>query len=77
MNEGSCCDDNECDYFEMLEEVIQLKYLGSKSKLFMFKCCWYDTKQGLRVHHSNGLVETKHTSIQDGNEDFVLVQQCQ
>lgn len=41
---GSCYDDNECDYYGMLKEVVRLKYLGSKCKLFLFKCNWYDTK---------------------------------
>jgi hypothetical protein len=31
----------------------------------------------IRMHHSNGLVEIKHTSRLYGNEDFVLAQQCQ
>jgi len=61
----------------MLKEFVRLKYLGSKCKLFMFKCNWYDTKRGIRVHRSNGLVEIKHTSRLLGNEDFVLAQQCQ
>jgi hypothetical protein len=74
---GSCYDDNERDYYGMLKEFVLLKYLGSKCKLFMFKCNWYDTKRGIRVHRSNGLVEIKHTSRLLGNEDFVLAQQCQ
>ena len=28
----------------------------------------------IRMHHSNGLVEIKHTSRLYGNEDFVLAQ---
>ena len=72
---GSCYDDNERDYYGMLKEVVRLKYLGSKCKLFMFKCNWYDTKRGIRVHRSNSLVEIKHTSRLHENEDFVLAQQ--
>jgi hypothetical protein len=74
---GSCYDDNKHDYYGMLKEVVRLKYLRSKCKLFLFKCNWYDTKRGIRVHRSNGLVEIKHTSRLHGNEDFVLAQQCQ
>ena len=74
---GSCYNGNEIDYYGMLEEVIRLKYLGSKCKVFMFKCHWYDTKRGLKVHRSNDLVEIKHTSTLHGSEDFVLAQQCQ
>jgi hypothetical protein len=40
----------------------------------MFKCHWYDTRRGIRMHRSNGLVEIKHTSRLYGNEDFVLAQ---
>jgi hypothetical protein len=43
----------------------------------MFKCNSYDTRRGIRMHRSNGLVEIKHTSRLYGNEDFVLAQQCQ
>jgi hypothetical protein len=73
---GSCYDDNEylrsrC-YYEMLEEVVRLKYLGRRCKVFMFKCHWYDRRRGIRMHNSNGLVEIKHTSRLYGNEDFVL-----
>ena len=61
MNSGvcvkkSCYDDNEYDYYGMLEEVVQLKYLGSKFKVFMFKCHWYDTRRGIIMHRSNDLV---------------------
>jgi hypothetical protein len=72
-----CYDDNECDYYEMLEEVVQLKYLGSKCKVFMFKCHWYDTKREIRMLLSNDLVEIKHSSQLYENEDFVLAQQRQ
>jgi len=34
---GSCYDDNERDYYGMLKEIIRVKYLGNKCKLFMFK----------------------------------------
>jgi hypothetical protein len=82
MNSGVCVkgssyNENEIDYYGMLEEVIQLKYLGNKCKVFMFKCHWYDTKRGVKLHRSKGLVEIKHTSRLHGNEDFVLAQQCQ
>jgi len=70
-------DDNECDYYGMLEEVIRLKYLGTKCKVFMFKCHWYDTKREIRMLLSNGLVEIKHSSQLYENEDFVLAQQRQ
>jgi len=42
MNSGvyvkeSCYDDNERDYYRMLKEIVRVKYLGNKCKLFMFK----------------------------------------
>ena len=34
---GSCYDDNERDYYGMLKEIVRVKYLENKCKLFMFK----------------------------------------
>ena len=45
---GSSYNENEIDYYGMLQEVIRVKYLGNKCKVFMFKCHWYDTKHGLK-----------------------------
>jgi hypothetical protein len=40
----------EVDYYEKLEEVIELQYHSKHNKVFLFKSYWYDTtNRGIRV----------------------------
>jgi hypothetical protein len=39
---GSTSSEYEVDYYEKLEEVIELQYHSQHNKVFLFKCYWYD-----------------------------------
>lgn len=61
---GSCYDDLENDYCGLLKEVIKVRYLGEKNEIFICSCEWFDTlsRNGMKVHHTNGLVELNKNS---------------
>jgi hypothetical protein len=40
---GSTFNEFEVDYYEKLEEVIELQYHSEHNRVFLFKCYWYDT----------------------------------
>ena len=40
---GSTSNKFEVDYYEKLEEVIELLYHNEHNRVFLFKCYWYDT----------------------------------
>ncbi|XP_021719113.1 uncharacterized protein LOC110686833 [Chenopodium quinoa] len=53
MNYGvGVISEEEIDYFGILEEVIELVYLGTVNvfKTFMFKCNWMDSVNGMNIH---------------------------
>jgi len=69
----------EVDYYDRLEEVIELQYHSEQNRVFLFKCCWYDTTdRGIRVDLHYDLVEinskARHRNI---NDVFVFAKQCQ
>ncbi|XP_022884910.1 uncharacterized protein LOC111401419 [Olea europaea var. sylvestris] len=58
---GSCHTDYERDYYGRLIEILELEYLGDfGSKVILFKCDWFDTNGGVRVHRRFNLVELNH-----------------
>jgi len=68
----SICNEFEVDYYEKLEDVIELQYHNEHNRVFLFKCYWYDTIDigiGVDLHH--GLVKT-NTNIRLRNVDDVF-----
>ena len=59
---GSCYNDFERDYYGMLIEILELTYYGAANKVILFKCGWYDTERGIRVHRDHGLVDVRYKS---------------
>ena len=70
--EGENWDGTSNDYFGILEEIIQLEYNGINSRVFLFKCRWFDTHRGMRVDKKHGLVEINHTRLLQKGENFVF-----
>jgi len=69
----------EVDNYGRLEEVIELQYHSEQTRVFLFKCYWYDTTdRGIRVDPHYGLVEinskARHRNV---NDFFVFAKQCQ
>jgi len=87
MNSGVCIkgsnyNDFECDYFGLLEEVIELQFFNStdkRTRVVLFKCDWFDPKlkRGCNVHRQYGIFEINHKRRFDKYEPFVLAQQAQ
>jgi len=73
---GSCYNDIEKDYYGMLEEIIELEYMGAQNKVVLFKCHWYETEKGVKVHPRHGFVEVNKTSRHPTDDVFVLAEQA-
>jgi hypothetical protein len=67
---GSTSSEFVVDYYDRLEEVIELQYHSEQNRMFLFKCYWYDTTdRGIRVDPYYGLVEinskARHRNVND------------
>lgn len=81
MNSGVCVkgsvyNDDEIDYYGLLEEVIELQYLGPNNSIFLFKCHWFDPTS-VRHDKMYGIVDIKHKSKLSTYEPFILTAQAQ
>ncbi|KAJ9188760.1 hypothetical protein P3X46_000125 [Hevea brasiliensis] len=74
---GSCYNEYESDYYGLLNEVLQLEYFGVGNNIILFKCEWFDTNKGIRVHPQHGLIEIHPKSRLASNDPFILAHQAQ
>ncbi|KAL1321583.1 hypothetical protein AAHE18_14G137400 [Arachis hypogaea] len=82
MNSGVCVKGNiygknDLDYYGILEEILELSYLGYENTIFIFQCCWLDPISRVKVDERYGLVDIKYKSRLQSNEPFVLAEQAQ
>jgi hypothetical protein len=82
MNSGVCVrgsiyGENDLDYYGILEEILELSYLGIQNKVFLLRCHWFDPINGVKVDVRYGLVDVKPKSKLQTNEPFVLASQAQ
>ena len=80
-NSGVCVKESifgeaELDYYGVLEEIVELNYLGVNN-VFLFKCQWFDPIRGVKVDKLHSLVEIKHRSKLGSYEPFILAEQAQ
>jgi len=73
---GSAYNENEIDYYGILEEVIELQFLGQDNNVFLFKCHWFDPTS-IRHDTTYGLIDVKHKSKLSTYEPFILAAQAQ
>ena len=73
---GSSYNENELDYYGIVEEIIELTYIGTHNKLFLFKCHWFDPTR-VRVDKSYSIVDVQHKSKLGTFEPFILAEQAQ
>ncbi len=69
----------ECDFYGVLEEIIQLKYPGWPQKhVVLFRCAWFDPTpdRGTRVHKQYGLVEVRDGRRYGKFDPFILASQA-
>jgi hypothetical protein len=81
MNSGVCVKgssygENEHDYYGVIEEIMELTYLGTNNSLTLFKCQWFDPT-ATRVDKVTGTVEVNHKSRFGTYEPFILALQAQ
>lgn len=74
---GSNYNDDEDDYYGLIEEIIQLEYPGIHPKnVVLFKCKWFDPKSGMRKHNKYDLVDVNPKRIYRTNGPFILAQEA-
>ncbi len=69
----------ECDFYGVLEEIIQLEYPGwPHKKVVLFKCAWFDPtpNRGIRVHQQYGIVEVRDGRRYGKFDPFILASQA-
>jgi hypothetical protein len=81
MNSGICVrgsfyGENELDYYGIIEQIIELSYLGNMN-VFILRCRWFDPVHGVKADGTYGLIDVKHRSKLHSNEPFVLAEQAQ
>ena len=82
MNSGVCVrgniyGENDLDYYGIVEDILELSYLGNQNKVFILRCYWFDPINGVNVDNRYGLVDIKYKSRLRSNEPFVLAEQAQ
>ena len=80
MNSGMCVKGsnyakNEHDYYDVIEEIMKLTYIGINNKVTLFKCHWFDPTT--TVNKASGIVEVNHKSRFGTYEPFILASQAQ
>ena len=81
-NSGVCCrgssyGEDEIDYYGVVEDIIELSYVGNNNNVFVFRCNWFDPINGVRLDPSYKLVDVKPRSRLQTYEPFILAQQAQ
>jgi hypothetical protein len=82
MNSGVCVrgsiyGEHDIDYYGIIEEILELSYLGAQNKVLLLRCHWFDPINGVKVDERYGLVDVKPKSRLNSNEPFVLASQAQ
>lgn len=73
---GSSIGENEIDYYGVIEEVLELDYLGV-NRVALLRCHWFDPVHGVKVDPVLGIVTVNQKSKLRSNEPFVLASQAQ
>jgi len=82
MNSGICVrgniyGENDLDYYGIVDEILELSYVGFGNKVVILHCHWFDPVNGVKVDNVYGLVDINHKSKLQTNEPFVLAGQSQ
>lgn len=73
---GSVYNDDVCDYYGMLDEVLEVEYHSESARsVVLFKCHWFDPVQGVKVNQKHGLVDIKYKSKLRTKDPYVLASQ--
>lgn len=64
------------DYYGVLKEVIELKYVGGNN-VVLFNCVFRDSIRGIKKHPTFDLIDVKDSSRHRGDDTFILASQAQ
>ena len=64
------------DFYDLLNEIMEIKYPGPLVRVVLFKCMWFDPIKGMDVHKKFNLVEINHKKMCMKYEPFMLAQQA-
>lgn len=70
---------SECDYYGILQEIVQVEYTGAPVKhIVLFKCEWFDPtlNHGKRIHDQSGIVEIRPSKKYEKYDPFIFAQQA-
>ncbi|XP_049410700.1 uncharacterized protein LOC125873917 [Solanum stenotomum] len=64
------------DYFGVLQEIVELEYSGWPIKrIVFFQCKWFDpTSRGTRELKQHNIIEVKHTKKYEAYDPFIIAQ---
>ena len=69
--------DGESDWHRVLNEILELEYVGELLKwVKLFNCEWYDptSSRETRKHNHYKIIEINHTKIYEKFDQFIIVQ---
>ena len=69
---GNNYNENELDYYGIVEEVLELDYIGHRNHVVIFKCHWFDHLQGVRTDKKYNIADVNHKSKLSMYEPFIL-----
>ncbi|CAI9276919.1 unnamed protein product [Lactuca saligna] len=75
---GTCYNETECDYYGLLDEVLEVEYQGiGHCIVVLFKCVWFNPTEGVRVDRKHNLVDIKYKSRLRNEDSFILASQAE
>ena len=74
--EGFYSSSRQVDYYGVLEEVWELSYTGLDENIVLFKCSWFDSHEGIKVHPKNDIMELKSNKRGSHDDPFILASQA-
>ncbi|XP_052620614.1 uncharacterized protein LOC111890162 isoform X1 [Lactuca sativa] len=75
---GTCYNETECDYYGLLDEVLEVEYQGiGRCVVVLFKCTWFNPTEGVRVDRKHNLVDIKYKSRLRNEDSFILASQAE
>lgn len=68
----------EMDYYGLIEEIMMIEYHGAVGlKAMIFKCKWFDTKEGRGMRkHPSGMIDVNPRKQYEKYDPFVLAGNC-
>ncbi|GAB2284036.1 hypothetical protein Dimus_039639 [Dionaea muscipula] len=74
---GTSYNENQSDFYGILEEIIIIEYPGLPLKrVALFNCKWFDPLRGVNVDKHYNMVEINHTKKYRKYESFVMAEQA-